>query len=75
MAAAAGGDTLLSMVNNDDDDVYPSTSSSGTSSSMMTDDEITVQYTMNHIIVQYGYPLLRLSIALLMVYLASGVSS
>lgn len=74
MAAAAGGDTLLSMAN-DDDDVYPSTSSSSTSTSMMTDDEITVQYTMNHIIVQYGYPLLRLSIALLMVYLASGVSS
>ena len=74
MAAAGGGDT--SMMIDNDDDMYPSTSSSSSaSSSMMTDDEITVQYTMNHIIAQYGYPLLRLSIAFLIIYMASGVSS
>ena len=79
MAAAAGGGgtALLSMVNNDDDDTYPSAGggASSLSSSALNDDEVTVQYTMNHMIVQFGYPLLRLCLALLIIYLASGVSS
>ena len=75
-AAAAGGGTLLSRISSDitDDDAFMSRVGGDVTSSSSSDDEVTVQFTMTHMIVQYGYPLLRLFIALLIVYMASGVS-
>jgi hypothetical protein len=73
MAADVGTDaTTLTDTADDDTMFYSSSSSSGT----LTDgDKISVQNTMKRLIVQYGYPLLRLSVALLVIYMASGVSS
>ncbi len=65
---------MLSLISDDTDDDEFMSSGGGVSSSS-SDDEIAVQFTMTHMIVQYGYPLLRLCIALSIIYMASGVSA
>jgi hypothetical protein len=76
-AAISLGRALVSMISDDtdDDDASLQLQVMSTSTAMMNDDEISVRYTMNHLIAVYGYPILRLAIALLVIYVASGVSS